>query len=124
MSPKKRSWGEPLKEDQPLFDAPRQPPAPLPEPMIVRGEVTIRLTFEADMEALVRRFEREYVDVEVGPGYQPFERPALFLHQLLTDGCEVIMYEPPGLRDTSTDDLDIEFQWSEADTAELFRRLV
>lgn len=122
MSPK-RAWGEPLKEDQPLFDAPRQAPAPPLEPLVVRGEITIRLTFEADMEVLVRRFKREYLNVDMGSGHQAFERPAVFLHELLTDGCEVIMYEPPGLTDTSTDDLDIEFRWSEADTAELFRRL-
>ncbi len=92
--------------------------------MIVKGEVTVRFSFEADMEKLVRRFAQEYAEVDLGTyGYEPWERPKVFLHELVADNCDIFMGEPDGLTDTTYDDPDIEFQWSESDTAELARRL-
>lgn len=92
--------------------------------MLVRGEVVIRLTFEADMEKLVRLFGDEYEEVDlVTYGYEAWERPRVFLTELVSENTDVFMGEPNGLRDTSYDDYDIEFRWTEEDTAELARRL-
>lgn len=92
--------------------------------MLVRGEVTIRLTFEADMEKLVRAFPTEYEDVDLATyGYEAWERPKVFLNELVGENTDVFMGEPNGLRDTSYDDYDIDFRWTEEDTLELARRL-
>lgn len=121
---KRRAWGDPLPEDQHLFKPPPVVVPPPLVPMIVKGEITVRLTFEADMEKLVRRFSDEYADVDLATyGYEAWERPKVFLRELVADNCDIFLGEPDGLRDTSWDDPDVDFRWTESDTAELARRL-
>lgn len=112
----------PLPDDQVLPGMPPPPPPPAPAPVMVSGAIKVRLHFEADVAALVKRFPREFESAaEREGGYQPWEQGSVFLWDVIFEQLEVYLAHIPGaLSDlTGGPDVDIEFSW----TKELNTRL-
>jgi hypothetical protein len=80
----------------------------------VRGDIKVRLSFEADVAGLARKFPAEFEQAEQTEGYQEWEKGSVFLWDLVSEYLEVFLAEIPGLLlDRSTwNEPEIEFRWT------------
>lgn len=115
---------KPLPEDQHLFEPPPPIEKPPPAPLIVKGEIKVRMSFEADIALLAQRFPEEFAaHPQPGEGYFPWEQGSTFLWGLVNDRLDTGMYPTEGLKDTSYGEAEIDFAWTKKLADELNERL-
>jgi len=86
------------------------PPSP-PQPFELRGSIETHVELTIDLAGLIRRFPKEYESVSLSGGYQPWERPLVFVQEflentgdgpsfayqnLVTEGWDTFVFEEAG----------------------------
>lgn len=97
-----------------MFEPPEPIEAPAPTPVLVEGDIKVRLYFSADVAGLARKFPALFEEAGEKEGYQEWEKGSVFLWDLVADYLEVYLAEIPGLLlDLSSwSDPEIEFKWT------------
>lgn len=97
-----------------MFEPPEPVELPAPTPVLVEGDIKVRLRFSADVAGLARKFPALFEQAGEMEGYQKWEKGSVFLWELVAQYLEVYLAEIPGLLldQDSWNDPEIEFRWT------------